>query len=114
LAGITQRLLILLIPLFVLVFPAVRFLPGIYQYLIERRIYNLYGQLMVLEAEMNQASPTRADEVAAALDDLAKRASNLSVPVRYWQRLFILKSHIALIKEQVEKRRRSVSSAATV
>jgi len=113
LAGITQRLLILLIPLFVLVFPAVRFLPGIYQYLIERRIYNLYGQLMVLEAELNQANPARADEVAAELDDLAKRASNLSVPLRYSQRLFILKSHIALTKEQVEKRRRALSSAAT-
>ena len=114
LAGITQRLLILLIPLLVLVFPAVRFLPAIYQYLIERRIYNLYGQLMVLEAELNQASPARADKVAAALDDLAKRASNLSVPLRYSQRLFILKSHIALTKEQVEKRRRAVSGAATV
>lgn len=113
LAGITQRLLILLIPLFVLVFPAVRFLPAIYQYLIERRIYNLYGQLMVLEADLNQTSPAGADRVAAALDDLAKRASNLSVPLRYSQRLFILKSHIALTKEQVE-RRRAMSTAAVV
>ncbi|HSJ76545.1 MAG TPA: TAXI family TRAP transporter solute-binding subunit, partial [Gemmatimonadales bacterium] len=52
LAGITQRLLILLIPLFVVVFPAIRFLPAIYSYLIERRIYKLYGELMVLEADL--------------------------------------------------------------
>jgi TRAP-type uncharacterized transport system substrate-binding protein len=115
LAGLTQRLLILLIPLFVLIFPAVRFLPAIYQYLIERPIYNLYGQLMALEAEVNQASPGPIPpELAAALEDLARRANMLSVPPRYSQRLFILKSHIALIREQVEKRRQAVSSAATV
>jgi TRAP-type uncharacterized transport system substrate-binding protein len=115
LAGLTQRLLILLIPLFVLIFPAVRFLPAIYQYMIERPIYNLYGQLMALEAEVNQASPGPIPpELAAALEDLARRANMLSVPPRYSQRLFILKSHIALIREQVEKRRQAVSSAATV
>jgi hypothetical protein len=114
LAGLTERLLILLIPLFVVVFPAVRFLPGIYQYMIERRIYNLYGELMALEAELGQASPGPAPhQLAAALEDLARRANHLSVPLRYSQRLFILKSHIALTKEEVEKRRRAVSGAAT-
>jgi TRAP-type uncharacterized transport system substrate-binding protein len=114
LAGLTERLLILLIPLFVVVFPAVRFLPGIYRYLIERRIYNLYGQLLVLEAELNQASPGPAPrQLAAALEDLARRANRLSVPLRYSQQLFILKTHIALTKEEVEKRRRAVSGAAT-
>jgi TRAP-type uncharacterized transport system substrate-binding protein len=115
LAGLTQRLLILLIPLFVLIFPAVRFLPAIYQYLIERPIYTLYGQLMALEAELNQVSPGRVpQELAGALEDLARRANMLSVPPRYSQRLFILKSHIALTKEQVEKRRGAESSASTV
>jgi TRAP-type uncharacterized transport system substrate-binding protein len=114
LAGLMERLLILLIPLFVVVFPAVRFLPGIYRYLIERRIYNLYGQLMVLETELNQASAGPAPhQLAAALEDLARRANRLSVPVRYSQQLFVLKSHIALTKEAVEKRRRAGSGGAT-
>ncbi|HJR16156.1 MAG TPA: hypothetical protein VJ808_04815 [Gemmatimonadales bacterium] len=111
LAGLTQRLLILLIPLFVLVFPAVRFLPGIYQYMVERPIYKLYGELMGLEAKMNQASPEDAPELAAVLEDLARRANQLSVPLRYSQRLFILKGHIALTREEVEKRGRAVLKA---
>jgi TRAP-type uncharacterized transport system substrate-binding protein len=111
LAGLTQRLLILLIPLFVLVFPAVRFLPGIYQYLMERPIYKLYGELMRLEAELNQAGPQHAPELTAVLDDLARRANQLSVPLRYSQRLFILKSHIALTREEANKRRQAVLKA---
>jgi TRAP-type uncharacterized transport system substrate-binding protein len=105
LAGLTERLLILLIPLLVVVFPAVRFLPTLYGYMIERRIYRLYGQLMVLEAELEQTRPGPAPyQLLTALEDLARRANHLSVPLRYSQRLFILKSHIALTKEEVEKR----------
>jgi len=106
LAGLTERLLILLIPLLVVVLPALRFLPGLYQYMIEHRIYSLYGQLKLLEEELEEAGPGPAPaHIAAALDDLAKRANHLSVPLLYAQRLFILKSHIALAQEEVEKRR---------
>jgi hypothetical protein len=61
---------------------------------------------MDLEAELEQARPgPAADQLVAALEDLGRRANHLSVPLRYSQRLFILKSHIALAKEEVEKRR---------
>jgi TRAP-type uncharacterized transport system substrate-binding protein len=114
LAGLMEPLVILLIPLFVVVFPAARFLPAIYRYMIEHRIYRLYGQLMALEAELEQAGPGPAPPpLVAALEDLARRANHLSVPLGYSQRLFILKSHIALAKEEVEKRRGAVSGAAT-
>jgi TRAP-type uncharacterized transport system substrate-binding protein len=105
LAGLTERVLILLIPLLVVVFPLVRFLPAIYQYMVEHRIYRLYGELRVLEGQLEQAGATRVPGgLAAALDDLATRANHLSVPLAYSQRLFILKSHIALAKAALEKR----------
>jgi hypothetical protein len=112
LAGLTERLLILLIPLLVVVFPMGRFLPAIYRYMIERRIYRLYGELKVLESELEQAGPGPApDRLADALEDLARRANHLWVPLLYAQRLFILKSHIALARQEVEKRRLAVSSS---
>lgn len=114
LAGLAERVLILLVPLFVVVYPAARFLPGIYRYMIEHRIYSLYGELHALEGELEQAGPGPAPRhLVAALEDLTKRANHVSVPLGYSQRLFILKSHIALAKEEVEKRRGSISGAAT-
>jgi TRAP-type uncharacterized transport system substrate-binding protein len=104
-AGLAERLLILLVPLLVVVFPLFRVFPGIYQYLVERRIYRLYGELRAVEAELEQAGPgPNSSHLAEALEDLATRANRVSVPLRYSQRLFILKSHIALAKEQLEKR----------
>ena len=112
LAGLTERVLILLIPLFVVVFPLFRFLPAIYQYMIEHRIYRLYGELRALEGELERAGAGRApDGVAAALDDLAARANRVSVPLAYSQRLFILKSHIAMAKATLEQRTRGGDSA---
>ena len=104
LAGITERLLILLIPLLVVVFPLFRFLPSAYQYLIETRIYRLYGRLRVLEQELDEAGSGQLDHLASELDELARQASHLSVPLYYSQRLFILKSHIAMARAEVEKR----------
>jgi TRAP-type uncharacterized transport system substrate-binding protein len=115
LAGMAERLLILLIPLVVVVLPALRFLPGMYQYMVEHRIYSLYGQLKLLEGELEEAGPGQPPEhIAAALEDLAKRANHLSVPLRYAQRLFILKSHIAMAQAEVEKRRGAGSLAVPV
>jgi TRAP-type uncharacterized transport system substrate-binding protein len=104
LAGITERLLILLIPLLVVVFPLFRFLPAAYQYLVETRIYRLYGRLRELEQEMEEAGSGRLDHLANELDELARQANHLSVPLYYSQRLFILKSHVALARGEVDKR----------
>jgi hypothetical protein len=105
LAGMTERLLILLIPLLVVLFPLFRLFPAAYQYLVESRIYRLYGRLRVLEQELeeNDSGPG-LDRLAADLDELARHASHLSVPMYYSQRLFILKSHIAMAREEVDKR----------
>ena len=105
-AGLAERLLILLIPLFAVVFPIAHFFPTIYGYVIDHRIFRLYGELKMLEADMEASGRDPGwDDLARALDDLARRASHLQVPLHYAQRLFILKSHIALAQEEVEKRR---------
>lgn len=104
LAGITERLLILLIPLLVVVFPLFRFLPAAYQYLVETRIYRLYGRLRLLEQDIEAAGEGNLGALSAELDELARQASHLSVPLSYSQRLFILKGHIATAREQVDKR----------
>ena len=104
LAGITERLLILLIPLLVVVFPLFRFLPSAYQYLVETRIYRLYGRLRLLEQDIEAAGEGQLGALSAELDELARQASHLSVPLHYSQRLFILKGHIASAREQVDKR----------
>jgi len=105
LAGLAERLLIVLIPLFAVVFPLVSFLPRLFQAATERRIFVMYRELKLVERALERSGPgAGADQLADVLADLARRANHLWVPLGYSQRLFILKSHIALAQEQVEKR----------
>jgi len=112
LADLVERILILLIPLFAVVFPLARYLPMAYEYLVERRMFTLYRELKVIENEMETiGSGELNDAFSKELNELAKRANSLVVPLHYTQRLFILKTHIAAARDQVERRRAPVPSA---
>ena len=105
LAGLAERLLILLIPLFAVVFPIVQLLPRAYSFMIQRRIFGMYGELKLLETELEALGPgDPAHDLDVELDQLARRAQRLRVPLGYAQRLFILKDHISLAQQEVEKR----------
>jgi hypothetical protein len=111
LAGMAERLFILLIPLFTVVFPLVHFVPTIIAMVVERRIFSLYGELKFLESEIQASGAGEVrDDVATRLADLAARAQRLHVPLGYAQRLFILKSHIAQAQGEIEKRRSVAAS----
>ena len=54
----------------------------------------------MLEAELDRGSGPAPYDLVTRLEDLARRANHLSVPLGFSQRLFILKSHIALAREE--------------
>lgn len=106
LAGPVERLLIVLIPLFAVVFPVAHFLPTVLANMTERKIFRFYGELKLLEAELAALRPDEnVDEIIAALDKLAARAGRLRVGIRYQQRRFILKDHIAELQQAAERHR---------
>jgi TRAP-type uncharacterized transport system substrate-binding protein len=111
LAGLGERLLILLLPLFAVVFPLVQLVPRVYSSVIQGRIFRLYGELNLLEAELEALAPDApTQDLAMQLDQLARRANRLRVPLGYAQRLFIVKSHILMAQQKLEKRRRDGSA----
>ncbi|MDH4130696.1 MAG: ABC transporter substrate-binding protein [Gemmatimonadota bacterium] len=105
-AGLAEKLLILLIPLFAVVFPLASILPRLFAVVTERRIFGLYRELKLVERELElPGADAEVIRLEAELEELDHRANHLWVPLSYAQRLFILKSHILLARERVEKRR---------
>ena len=108
LAGLAERLLIVIIPLFAVVFPLANLLPRLFAIVTERRIFGMYRELKLVERALEATGPVAGvDELAATVEDLERRANHLWVPLGYAQRLFILKGHIALAQEHIDKRLRA-------
>jgi hypothetical protein len=102
LAVLTERLLILLVPLLGVMLPLVRIVPGAYRGVVQRRITVLYGELKLLETELEARGPaaSRADLIPR-LDALERRAALLRVPLRFSQSLYTLKVHIRLVRDRL-------------
>ena len=112
-AGVAEKLLILLLPLFAVFFPLFTVLPRLFAMVTERRIFGLYRELELVERELELAGPDAAlDRLESDLGELDHRANHLRVPLTFTQRLFILKSHITLIRQEVERRRGGVARTA--
>jgi TRAP-type uncharacterized transport system substrate-binding protein len=105
LAALTERLLLVLVPLVGVVYPLARALPGLYVWNIRRRIFRLYADLKLIEMEAD-ALPAGADMSAltARLDALEERAGHLRVPKFHASLAYTLMHHVRLIRDRVERR----------
>lgn len=101
-AVLVERLLIVLVPFIGLAVPLLRGAPGIYRAVVQRRILRLYGELKLIETEI-EARPPGSD--TADLDrraaDLEQRASHLRVPLTFSRWLYTLRQHIRLVRARL-------------
>ena len=105
LAALTQRLLLVLVPLVGVIYPLASVLPGLYVWNVRRRIFRLYADLKLIELEA-EALPAGADKRAltARLDALEERATRLRVPKFHASLAYTLRHHVRLARERVERR----------
>ena len=103
-ASLAGRLLILLIPILGLLYPMMRFLPMLYDWFMRRKVTRLYGELRFLEHEMEaRGNADRIGDMAARLDLLEKQANRLRVPAAYASMLYMLRNHIALVRQRLQE-----------
>jgi TRAP-type uncharacterized transport system substrate-binding protein len=104
-AALASQLLLLLIPLLGIAYPLMRVAPGLYGWGMRRRIYRLYGELRLLDAQLDTRDPgAPVDDLRAELDQLERYANRMHTPLAFSQMLFILRDHINLVRGRLEKR----------
>ena len=69
------------------------------------KIAQLYGELRFLEVEMEAGAggPPIADLIER-LDRLEKRANQLKRPIAYESMMYLLRNHIAVVRDQLKSR----------
>jgi TRAP transporter TAXI family solute receptor len=101
LAVVAGKLLIVIVPLVGIVYPLLRFAPALYGWSMRRRVFRLYGELKLIEADLD-AHATDAATLLRRLDHLEERADHLQVPLAFAQTLYHMRSHIGLARARLQ------------
>ena len=104
-AALTGKLIILLIPILGVLYPMMRSLPRLYDWMMRSKVLRMYGELRLLEDETESARRAGSDtrDMIARLDRLEEQANHVRVPVAYASMLYSLRVHIALVRERLNK-----------
>jgi hypothetical protein len=112
LANIVDRALVLLLPLAVLIFPALRFVPALYQWRVRSRIYRYYGALIAVErGAMKITSEDERRALLVELDYIEESLDTLKLPLAYADALYVLREHIGFVRGRLTEKRREKSMA---
>jgi TRAP transporter TAXI family solute receptor len=103
-ASFVGRLLVLLIPIVAVVYPMMRFLPALYDWLMRSKITRLYGELRFLEDEIGAVARADNTHLVARLDQIEKRANALRLPIAYESMMYLLRNQIAVVRDQLKAR----------
>ena len=101
LAVLVQQFLVLLLPVVGVLYPLLRIAPKVFMSIQTRRVYWLYSELRLLERELASAGDDK--DFIERFDQLEDRASRLWVPASLRPKLYDLRSHIRLVREEAEK-----------
>jgi len=102
-ASLTERFLVMLVPIFTLLLPLTRFGPSVFRWQVRRRIMRRYRKLRQIEAQIVKAeSAADRDRALGQLQALEDEAEELNVPMGYTDGLYLLRTHIRFIRQIIE------------
>ena len=98
-AVLVERLIVMIVPLFILLLPLLKLAPSIYAWRVRSKVFRCYGDLKYLESELRQDyDVSRQAEYLARLDSIEEDASSRNIPLAFSYLLYNLREHINLVR----------------
>ncbi len=102
LANLIDRLLVFLIPLIAVMYPAAKLLPSLYTWRLKSAITRRYAELRQLEEEIGEApAPQHVADFVARLDAIDRGVLALHLPSWFAREAYELRSAIDLVRERL-------------
>ena len=103
LASILNRVLVAIIPLALVLIPAIRFLPVAYRWSIQLRIYRCYRPLLRLERDSSgPLTAGRVQDLLHRLDEIEASVARLKVPASFADQFYALRGHIHFVRQRLK------------
>ena len=100
-ASLADRFLMVLVPLVLLLVPALRLIPTLYRWRIRNRIYRIYAALLELERDLRGHTGGDRAPLAERLDAIERRADALRLPLGYADQFYVLREHIGFVRRKL-------------
>lgn len=107
-ASIVDRLLFLLVPIAVLLLPAVQVIPALYRWRVRSRIYRYYGSLIAIErGALDHSTDEERRTLIAELDHIEESLDTLRMPLAYADAFYVLREHVGVVRERLSRSARA-------
>jgi NMT1-like family len=105
LASLADRTMLVLVPIIVLLIPALRLVPWLYRWRIRARIFRRYGELMAVErAMLSQAAPEQQEALLKRVDEIEKAVIGVRIPSSFADEAYVLRAHIHFVRDRLARR----------
>ena len=103
LASLINRLLVAIVPVVLVLVPAIRLFPVVYRWSIQLRIFRCYRPLLRLERDaFGPLTPEHVRELLLRLDAIEETVNQLRVPASFASQFYELRGHIAFVRRRLE------------
>ena len=99
LANLADRMWLALLGIVAVLIPLGRVLPPLYEFRIRSRVFRWYARLRAVETNADQRSSVA---LLAELDQIEAHVGQIKVPLSYTDGLYALRSHIQMVRQQVQ------------
>ena len=101
-ASLADRTLVILVPIIVLLIPALRLVPQLYRWRVSWRIYRWYGALLSLERDLlAHTQPEKREELVKRLDEIEQGISRMKVPLAFADQFYVLRQNVIFVRQRL-------------
>lgn len=103
LASLADRILVVIVPMVVVLIPALRSIPALYRWRIRLVMYRWYRELLGLERDLMVRVPVKSDELLERLDHIERAVNKMKVPASFADQFYELRGHIGFVRERLKE-----------
>lgn len=101
-ATFAERLIVVVLPLLVVFVPVFNFLPQVLRWRMRSRIYRWYGELKLLELDVEKRTgDLPIEKWLSDLDRIDRAAEHVRIPASFASESYTLREHVNLVRQKV-------------
>jgi TRAP-type uncharacterized transport system substrate-binding protein len=102
-ASFINRIIVIIVPLLLILIPAIKLAPSVYRWKIQLAIYPFYRSLLEVEKDAFETSLSEAkrEKIMEELDQLEAKLSKIKIPAAFANMFYGLRGHINFVRTRL-------------